>query len=350
MKQAYIIPGAREIKAYYEKNHKMPKTNTINGTIYSIYTTSYLMANLIVNKYVVKDYPIMHITLYNTAAHKDTIAGEKVQSSDYFSMINKFLYYCRSNKRVPSYITTTKSQTQVSFELFTYCLAKIIVYYADNKSNPAYCTFDKSIFGNTASKTTTLKKVVNTATTVAKKITKYVQKNLLEKVGCSGMGQCTPYFCSCNALQQMFYRLTGILVPEKTIAKWAGVTTKGVGHQGIETAVAMFNKTYKKKIKITWKNFSDLGKTQKERFEAVGKMVANGKAIFFHLCYRLLYGHYETFKSIDMEKEIIEILNSLGNKNSDGSYQGYHEERTFGTQAQYIANMGQKSVCIMEVA
>jgi len=349
MKQAYIIQEAKEIKAYYEKNHKMPTTNKINGVVYSIYTTSYMMANLIVSKYVVKDYPLLHITRYNTTSHKDTISGEKVMTSDYFSMINHFMDYCRSNKRVPSYITTTKSQTKVSFELFTYCLAKIIVYYAENKVNPNYCIFNKSVFSNTNTSSTTVKKAVNQSTSVTKKVTKYVQKNLLEKLGCSGMGQCTSYYCSCNALQQMFYRLTGILVPEKTIAQWAGVTTAGTGHQGIETAVAMFNKKYNKKVKISWKNFSDLGKNQKERFEAVGKMVNNGKAIFFHLCYRLKYGHYETFKSIDLDKEIIIILNSLGNKNSDGSYQGYHENRTFSTQSQYIANMGQKSVCIMEV-
>ena len=146
----------------------------------------------------------------------------------------------------------------------------------------------------------------------------------------------------------MFYRLTGILVPEKTIASWAGVTTSGVGHAGIETAVAKFNKTYNKNLKITWKNFSDLGKNTNERFLALGKLISKANtAIFFHLCYRLKYGHYEPIKSVNTTSNMLEILNSLGTKNSDGTYQGYIEERTYATQQSYISAMSQKSVCII---
>ena len=77
--------------------------------------------------------------------------------------------------------------------------------------------------------------------------------NYLTNKGCSGMGQCTPYYCACNSLQQAFYRLTGIHVSESTIASVAGTTSSGTGHQGINTAVAWFNRKYGQNIKITGK-------------------------------------------------------------------------------------------------
>ena len=162
------------------------------------------------------------------------------------------------------------------------------------------------------------------------------------------MAQCTNYFCACNALQQMFYSLTGILVPEKDIARWASTTTSGTSHAGIETAVAKFNKTYKKNLKIIWKNFSDLGDTKEKRFEELGKLFINpNKAVFCHLLYRDKYGHYEVPKSVDTSSKMLEIMNSLGTKNNDGSYQGYVELRDYTTQARYIAGISQKSICII---
>ena len=130
---------------------------------------------------------------------------------------------------------------------------------------------------------------------IAKKITAYRKKNgknpskltvSYEKIpklhdyltdkGCSGMGQCTGYYCACNSLQQAFYRLTGIKVSESTIAGWAGTTHDGTGHPGINTAVAMFNKKYGKNVKISWYNFSELS------WDKIKTMISKG-AVFFHL-------------------------------------------------------------------
>lgn len=54
----------------------------------------------------------------------------------------------------------------------------------------------------------------------------------LTNTGCSGMGQCTPYYCACNSLQEAFYRLTGIHIAESTIASVASTTTSGTDHWG----------------------------------------------------------------------------------------------------------------------
>ena len=176
---------------------------------------------------------------------------------------------------------------------------------------------------------------------IAKKITAYRKKNgknpskltvSYEKIpklhdyltdkGCSGMGQCTGYYCACNSLQQAFYRLTGIKVSESTIAGWAGTTHDGTGHPGINTAVAMFNKKYGKNVKISWYNFSELS------WDKIKTMISKG-AVFFHLLYRDQWGHYEVIKTVSDD---LKILNSLGDSCGSGTYCGYIETRTKSTQ------------------
>lgn len=176
-----------------------------------------------------------------------------------------------------------------------------------------------------------------------KKSTSKVLNPYMTNTGCSGMGQCTGYNCACNSLQQSFYRLTGIKVPESTIAKWAGTTSAGTSHQGIETAVAMFNKTYKKNVKISWKSFNDLGKNDNERWQKVAELIKKG-ALFFHLLYRNKWGHYEIIYSVG---DMLKILNSLGNSCGSGTYCGYIEYRTRAEQKSYINGISQKSIAFL---
>lgn len=176
-----------------------------------------------------------------------------------------------------------------------------------------------------------------------KKSTSKVLNPYMTTTGCAGMGQCTGYNCACNSLQQSFYRLTGIKVPESTIAKWAGTTSSGTSHSGIDTAVAMFNKTYKKKVKITWASFNDLGKNDNERWNKVSEHIKRG-ALFFHLLYRNQWGHYEVIYGVG---EVLRILNSLGNSCGNGTYCGYIETRSRSEQRSYINGISQKSVAIL---
>lgn len=164
-------------------------------------------------------------------------------------------------------------------------------------------------------------------------------KNYLTSQGCSGMGQCNGYYCACNSLQQAFYRLTGILVPESTIAGWAGTTSDGTGHDGINTAVQGFNKKHNKSIVIEWYNFSELG------WNGVIDLMKRG-ALFFHLLYRKQYGHYEVPKSIG---DVLKILNSLGDRCGGSSYCGYIETRSKAEQKSYINGISQKSVAFLYI-
>lgn len=166
----------------------------------------------------------------------------------------------------------------------------------------------------------------------------------LTNIGCSGMGQCTSYYCGCNSLQQCFYRLTGIKVDEDTIAKVAGTTTSGTDHQGLETAVAWFNRKYKKNIKITWKNFNDLGSNDSERWKKLQEYIDKG-AVFCHLLYRNQWGHYEVPKQVN--SSTVDVLNSLGDKCGTYSYCGYIENRSKSAQLSYIRGISQKSIAIL---
>ena len=158
------------------------------------------------------------------------------------------------------------------------------------------------------------------------------------------MGQCTPYNCACNSLQQGFYRLTGIHVSESTIASVAGTTTAGTGHQGINTTVVWFNRKYGKNIKIAWKNFNDLGSSDSARWNKLNEYAANG-AVFCHILYRNKWGHYEVLKSVNGNN--VTVLNSLGSRCSKPAYCGYIETRSKSNQLSYMRGISQPSIAIL---
>lgn len=151
------------------------------------------------------------------------------------------------------------------------------------------------------------------------------------------LGQRTGYTCGPHSLMQAIYRLTGIELSEMELAGVCGTTTSGTGHSGLETGLAWFNRKYGYNLKMTWKNFSEVG------FDGLQRYYENG-AVFLHLCYRLTWGHYEVplTSSTDPNK----ILNSLGDQCGNG-YCGYIESRSKSTQRSYINGISQKSVCII---
>lgn len=248
----------------------------------------------------------------------------KATKKEYMDMANRLIKYVDNNKQLPNYISLNGKKVKVND--YVYMFARILVYYDTNKAYPSYANLISSSF--------------------TKKTTNSGLKAYLTSSGCSGMGQCTGYYCACNSLQQSFYRLTGILVSESTIASWAGTTSSGTSHEGINTAVAKFNKKYNKNVKITWKNFSDLGSNASARWSTLQSYINKG-AVFCHLLYRNQYGHYEVPKSVGDSN--LSILNSLGNKCSSPAYCGYIETRSKSTQLSYINGISQKSIAILTI-
>lgn len=178
----------------------------------------------------------------------------------------------------------------------------------------------------------------NTITINEKPKPKPVLNSYLTNQGCSGMGQCTGYYCACNSVQQCIYRLTGEHISESTLASVGGTTYDGTGHDGINTMIAWFNREYGYNLKIQWKNFSEVGYSKLQEY------IDNG-AVFFHLLYRNQWGHYEVPKSVG--SGTITVLNSLGDSCGGGTYCGYIETRSQSTQTSYINGISQKSVCII---
>ena len=285
---------------------------------------SYFIAKQIVSpkKDVIKKY--INSAPQSTGSVKST----KIMKKDYLDMASRLIKYVDNNKTLPNFISYGTNKINVND--YTYMFARILVYYDANKNTyPNYAIVDSASFNKTTTTTTT---------------TSNGLKPYMTNRGCAGMGQCTGYYCGCNSLQQCFYRLTGIQVAESTIAGWAGTTTSGTGHAGLESAVAKFNKTYNKNIKITWKNFSDLGSSESARWKKLQEYIDKG-AVFCHLLYRNKYGHYEVPKQVLGDNVI--VLNSLGDKCTSTTYCGYIETRTKSTQRSYINGISQKSIAIL---
>ena len=363
VKKDVILLEAKQIKDYIEKNKKIPKACTLSdGTVLSPYSTSYLIAKLI-NNINSSQISLTNVIVYNADKHTDTI-NEKVVKDDYLFMITNFLNYCVDHKRVPSYITTKNSKTKVSFELFMYCLSKIANFYKENKVFPNYCEFKKTDLQNTATNANTNKNSNSQSTSTNKNSNNctnpYTSKPHLKD---SNKGQDTPYGCANNAEQQAFYKLLGKVYKESELAKLSATTTNGTSHQGIETCIAAISKKTGVKLTVKWVNFSDLGKTIEERFEALGKIICQkNKAVITHIAYvnggekpmtkdtKVYFGHYDgPIEQIDTKRKIVKVISSLGTKKANGSYTGKIQERPYSVEASYLRYTpgGQPSICII---
>lgn len=160
-------------------------------------------------------------------------------------------------------------------------------------------------------------------------------------------GQITPYHCACHAIKQSLRRFGITKYSEATIGNYAGTTTAGTSHQGIETAIAKIAKLDGIKLKVEWKNFSDLGSTSKERWRKYGDLMTDDdKAVFHHELYKDYIGHYSLLKQVNVNSMILLVQNSLGSRYGSG-YCGYTESRPCSTQERYLRGISQKSICII---
>ena len=159
----------------------------------------------------------------------------------------------------------------------------------------------------------------------------------LTSQGGGKLGQKTGYSCGPHSLMQGIYRLTGVELSEATLMSVCGTTSSGTSHDGLATGLAWFNRKYGYNLKMTWKNFSEVG------FDGLQRAYENG-AVFCHLLYRNQWGHYEV--PLTSSTDPMKILNSLGNQCGNG-YCGYIENRNRATQQSYINGISQKSVCIL---
>ena len=348
---------AAEVKAFVEKYKRIPKTCNIGNTILSSYSSSYLLSK-VVNHFDDKECGLADVIVYNAERHKDTI-NEKVYKDDYLIMIRNFLKFCVDHKRVPAYITTQKSKTKVSFELYFYCVAKIVDYYQKNKVLPNYCVFNHKDLQNAKTNNATAKKTNSKSTSNSQNTTRYVSQPHYTEHGCNKLGQCTPYFCGPHSVHQVLRKFGITKFSEKQIAAYAGTTSSGTSHPGINTAIAKISKATGVKLTVKWKNFSDMGKTDAERFKAIGKLLSDkNTAVLWHICYinggesttGEKFGHYEVINIINTVTSYVKALNSLGSRKADGSYTGKLQDRKYNVQAYFARNTpgNQPALCIIK--
>lgn len=222
--------------------------------------------------------------------------------------------YVQANKRMPSYAVW--GNIHIAPEVYCYMFARAVVYYVNNGKLPKTVYVDTSLF---------------------KKKQKYGHAT---KHGCDNIGQNNGHYCGPHSIQEVIRNLTGVVVPQSTIASWAGTTSDGTDHQGLNTAVAMFNKKYGYNLSVEWKNFSELG------WNGIKQITeSKNKDCVIHNLYRNQWGHYEVANKILTDS--VYVQNSLGNYCDDGCYCGYVEDRSQSEFRSYISGISQKSIMVI---
>lgn len=187
----------------------------------------------------------------------------------------------------------------------------------------------------------------NPPTNTNKGYTIFTNTKLCEQQKPDCLGQITPYHCGPHAIKQALRRFGITGYSEKTIGQYAGTTTAGTSHSGIETAIAKIAQLEGITLQVKWVNFSDLGANSKERWRKYGDLMTDeDKAVLHHELYRDYAGHYSIVKQANVESMMLLVSNSLGSRCGTGYY-GYTEKRPCTTQERYFRGISQKSICII---
>lgn len=262
-------------------------------------------------------------------------------------MINRYNNYLQNNNQEPQIIYLDKENPYEYITLNKYKEIKTRYdnYIQEHNNKPNYMYINKTTITTT---TTTETKTTTTTTTTNTNKTVYTNNKLCEKSGGNCLGQITGYHCGPHSIIQALRKLGISGWTEKTVGGYAGTTTAGTGHSGLETAIAKIAKVEGINLKVEWKNFSDFGSNKTERFKALGKLIDDpNKTFFWHEMYRNQYGHYSLPKTINLNNSNLIIPNSLGSKCSSPAYCGYIETRSMNTQTSYFSGISQKSICII---
>lgn len=317
-----VVKLAKMITDYVQKNKKMPTLFKINNVGYNKNHMIYRLSYAITHQN--KDSKGFHIeNAKNPMGNKLNV---KIYKSDYSDMAQRLCKYIEQNKQTPNYVTCKSKK--VAIDLIIYEFARIVIYYNNKKKLPSYCTFDSAHVRGTTT---------NAEIKAMHNKKKYGHASVS---GCDNRGQNTEYYCACHSLQEVFRNLTGIVVPQSTIAGWAGTTVNGTGHPGIDTAIAMFNKKYNKNLVGKWYNFSDLN------WSGLNEVIkSDNKDFICHNLYRNQYGHYEVVNKI--YESSVDVQNSLGTFCDRGCYCGYVENRSKSEYRSYIGGISQKSILVI---
>lgn len=324
-----VFSSAKSLVESTKKNKKLPNTVEKN----SVYSVGYIYGMMLKN---IKKDKIESKNIKSPSNNTGDNINEQVLVNDYLDMNKRFVAYVQKNGQVPSYIVTKKSKKKVNVNLFIFCLAKILVYYNNNKALPNYCIM------NSKDVTGVVKPKTNSCTNP------YLSKGHCTNPGGYCLGQPNNYYCGVQTIWQILFKLGIKDYSKDTLAKWCGTTTKGTSHDGMKTCIAKVNKEKGTKLKIEFKNLSDMGSTQKERWTNIGKLICKPNVgVGIHSMYRQQYGHYECLQMVNVSNSNTYVLNSLGNKCKAPAFCGYVETRSWNEWQKYISMISQPSIIII---
>lgn len=339
LSSANIKSIANTVKKYIDKNKKLPSSVTINSKKYTWPQLWYIFSYAVT-------YPGKSLSKVPAVKKSPKVDGkvinEKITASDYKDQAKRILQYIKQKGHAPPFVTTVKSKTRVRPRVSIDALARAVVYYYEKKKLLTV-TFNSKRFKSSSKPTTTCPGP------------RYTSSPHWTEQGAGYLGQINPYNCGPHSVRQSIKKF-GINISESTLASWAGTTTSGTDHDGINTAIAMAAKKAGVKIDVEWKNFSELGSSDAARFKALGELLCQKNvAAFLHILYSGAgdyydpddeCGHYEPLDRVNVETKYVRALNSLGSRDGYGYY-GHLQDRTFNLEAQYISGISQKSVCIL---
>ncbi|WP_407422037.1 hypothetical protein [Methanobrevibacter sp.] len=142
---------AKDIKRYVENNGKIPYKFSYGGIEFTFNEMQDLMVYAVLYRNVgVK--AETHKWCQN--AHGDSI-NENIYTNDFLDQCKRVRNYILTNNQVPNYVTTVKSKKRVNIDLFTYCMAKVVVWYHEHGGElPNYCNYDSRALSGKGSQST----------------------------------------------------------------------------------------------------------------------------------------------------------------------------------------------------
>ncbi len=151
---ANIMAAATKVRNYVNSYKRLPETVTVGSYKISIEEFSYLMSESIVglNKGSISSVKILE-GIQDVESGGDSM-NAKIYKEQYVDLANRAMTYIQNNK-VPAryaaaYSSSNSKVGNAGFDLYTYCFAKILVFYDANKYLPNYCTFESSVFGSSS--------------------------------------------------------------------------------------------------------------------------------------------------------------------------------------------------------
>jgi len=298
---------ANNVVENVNKHQELPVQTGYNWRQYC-----YLFARSVLNPYK----NITSKPVAKAPKQKGTAINTDISRTDYLTLAKNLVNFVDKYGYLPNYLGYGKYKIRPV--LYCYMFAKIVAYMSKGKSYPNYCHLDSEIYRKKT----------------------YKKYGHATEYGCNNKGQNNGYYCGCHSLQEVFRNLTGIVIPQSTIAEVCGTTTDGTDHDGLNTCIAWFNRKYNKNLTLQWYNFSELG------WNKIRNIInSNNQDCVIHNLYRNQWGHYEVINKV--YDDYCDVQNSLGDKCSNGCYCGYTEERNLSTFQSYINGISQKSVMVI---